>query len=121
MSAMNKNNLRRYTNLLLSERQKLFTGRSLVDLISSAGELRGDLVDMATYETDAATQIRLHQTDGKLLRAIEDALTRIRHEEFNICEECGRAISKARLQAVPWTRWCRGCKERQESGAEMLT
>ena len=40
---------------------------------------------MAASETDAATQIRLQQTDGKLLRAIEDALARIRHEEFGIC------------------------------------
>ena len=88
---MNNSDLLRYKNLLLSKRQELSTGKSLVDSISAAGELRGDPVDMATGETDAATQIRLHQTDGKLLRAIDDALTRIRHEEFGICAECGRA------------------------------
>ena len=112
---MNKSDMLRYKNLLLSKRQELSTGKSLVDSIPTAGELRGDPVDMAANETDAATQIRLHQTDGKLLRAIEDALTRIRHEEFGICEECGQPISKARLEAVPWTRWCRDCKERQDS------
>ncbi len=111
---MNKSDLLRYKNLLLSRRQELSAGRSLVGSITTAGELRGDPVDMATSETDAATQIRLHQTDGKLLRAIEDALTRIRHEKFGICEECGQPISKARLEAVPWTRWCRDCKERQD-------
>ena len=110
---MNKSDLLRYKNLLLSKRQELSTGKSLVDSISTAGELRGDPVDMATDKTDAATQIRLHETDSKLLRAIEDALTRIRHEEFGICGECGQPISKARLEAVPWTRWCRDCKARQ--------
>ena len=70
---------------------------------------------VSASKTDAATQIRLHQTDSKLLRAIEDALTRIRHEEYGICRECGQPISKARLEAVPWTRWCRDCKERQDS------
>ena len=70
---------------------------------------------MAASETDAATQIRLHQTDGKLLRAIEDALIRIRRENFGICAECGQPISKARLEAVPWARRCRDCKERQDS------
>jgi len=50
---------------------------------------------MAASETDAATQTRLHQADGKLLRAIEDALTRIRHESFGIYEECWQPISKA--------------------------
>jgi DnaK suppressor protein len=67
---------------------------------------------MATSEADAATQIRLHRTDSKLLRAIEDALTRIRHEEFGICEECGQPISKARLETVRWARRRRDCKER---------
>jgi DnaK suppressor protein len=114
---MNKSNLLHHKNLLLSKRQELSTGKSLVDSIPSAGELCGDLVDMATSETAAATQIRLYQTDGKLLCAIEDALTRIRYEGFGICEDCGQPISKARLKAVPWTRWCRDCKERQDSGS----
>ena len=112
---MNKRDLLRYKNLLLSKRQGLTTGKTLVDLIPTAGELRGDPIDMARSETDAATLIQLHQTDGKLLRAIEDALTRIRHEEFGICEECGQPISTARLEAVPWARRCKDCKERQDS------
>jgi len=112
---MNDSDLLHYKNLLLSKRQELSTGKSLVDSISTAGELRGDPVGMAASETDAATQIRLHETDGKLVRAIEDALTRIRHEEFGICGECGQPIGKVRLEAVPWTRWCRDCKERQDS------
>jgi DnaK suppressor protein len=60
-------------------------------------------------------QMLLSQTDGKLVRAIEDALTRIRLEKFGICEECGEPISKARLEAVPWARHCKDCKERLDS------
>jgi len=112
---MNNSDLLRYKNLLLSKRQELTAGKSLVDSISTAGEVRGDPVDMAASETDATTQIWLHETDGKLLRAIEDALARIRHEEFGICAEYGQPIGKVRLEAVPWTRWCRDCKERQDS------
>ena len=112
---MNNSDLLRYKNLLLSKRQELSTGKSLADSVPTAGDLRGDPVDMAASETDTATQIRLQQADGKLLRAIEDALTRIRQEEFGICEECEEPISKGRLEAVPWTRWCRDCKQRQET------
>jgi DnaK suppressor protein len=115
MSAMNNADLIRYKNMLLSKRQELSSGRSLADSIPPAGEIRGDPIDIAAGETDAATQIRLHQADGKLLRAIEDALMRIRHEEYGVCVECGESISKARLEAVPWTRWCRQCKERQDT------
>jgi len=112
---MNNGEVNRFKDLLLSKRQELSAGKSLADSIPTAGELRGDPVDMAASETYAATQVRLHQTDGKLLRAIEDALTRIRNEKFGICEECGEPISNARLEAVPWTRWCRDCKARQDS------
>ena len=112
---MNNGEVNRFKDLLLSKRQELSTGKSLSDSIPTAGELRGDPVDMAANETYAATQVRLHQTDGKLLRAIEDALARIRNEKFGICEECGEPISNARLEAVPWTRWCRDCKARQDS------
>jgi DnaK suppressor protein len=113
---MDKRDLLRYKSLLLSKRQELSNGKSLVDSISTAGELRGDPVDMANGEADAAIQTRLHQMDGNLLRAIDDALARILREEFGICAECGEPISKARLEAVPWTRWCGDCKERHSSG-----
>jgi DnaK suppressor protein len=112
---MNTSDLLRYQNILLSKRQELSTGsKRLGDSIPTAGELHADPVDMASRETDAATQIRLQQKDGKLLRAIADAWKRIRHEEFGICQECGQPISNARLEAVPWTRWCWDCKERQD-------
>ena len=112
---MEKNDLLRYKNLLLSKQQEITSGKSRLDSNLAAGELRGDPVDMAASEVNAATQIRLHQSDGKLLRAIEDALVRVRSESFGTCEECGQPISTARLEAVPWTRWCRDCKERQDS------
>jgi DnaK suppressor protein len=112
---MNNSDVLHYKDILLSKRQELSTGKSRFDSISTPGELHGDPVDMATSDTNAATQIQLHQTDGKLLRAIDDALARIRHGEFGICEECRQPISKARLEAVPWSRWCKDCKERQDS------
>ena len=112
---MENGELNRYKNILLSKHQELSATKSLADSIPAAGELRGDPVDMAANETYAATQVRLHQTDSKLMRAIEDALARIRNDKYGICEECGEPISSARLEAVPWTRWCRDCKERQDS------
>jgi DnaK suppressor protein len=112
---MNSFDLLRYKRLLLSKRQELSSGRSPAKSIPAAGEPRGDPVDMASGAAEAATEIRLRQTDGKLLSAIEDALGRVRREEYGICMECGQAISKARLEAVPWTRWCRDCKQRRDS------
>ena len=50
----------------------------------------------------------------RLMRAIEDALTRIRHDKLGICAECGQPIRTARLEAVPGPG---GCKEQQDSGS----
>ena len=115
VAVMNNRNILRYKNRLLSKRQEITTRKTLIDSIP-AGERGGDPIDRAAHETVAATQIRLDQTTGKLLRAIEHALTRIQHEEFGICAECGQSISKPRLEAVPWTKLCRDCKERRDSG-----
>ena len=112
---MKRNNLLRYKGILLEKHQELSTGRMLAGSILTVVEPGADQVDMAASEIDAAIQIRLRQTDGKLLRSIEDALTRIRQDKFGICEECGQPISTARLEAVPWARRCKDCKERQDT------
>jgi DnaK suppressor protein len=111
---MNKSDLLHYKNLLLTKQQELTTGKSLVGSGPTTGGPCGDPADMAAGEISAALQMRLRQTNGKLSRAIEDALARIRQERFGICEECGQPISKARLEVVPWTRHCKDCKEQQD-------
>jgi len=112
---MNERELLRYKNLLLAKQRELFSRKDLVDAIHFADEPRGDPVDMAAGETGAAVQIRLKETDSRLSRAIDDALTRIRQGRFGTCEKCGQSISKARLEVVPWARHCKDCKERQET------
>jgi hypothetical protein len=34
---------------------------------------------------------------------------------FGVCEACKRPISKARLEAVPWTRLCTTCKQQRDA------
>src|SRR6267143_950990 len=37
---------------------------------------------------------------------IDDALRRLDDGTYGICEECGKPIDEARLEAVPWARYC---------------
>ena len=83
--------------------------------VPAAGGWDGDLVDQANADAEAELQIRLHKTDGRLLRAIEEALDRIGQGTYGICVVSKQPISKARLEAVPWTHLCRQCKERQSA------
>jgi DnaK suppressor protein len=110
---MNRGELLRYKALLLANQQELSASKSLASSVPAAGEPWGDPAPTASTQAAAATQIRLNQADSKRLGAIEDALARIREERFGICEECGQPISRARLEAVPWARHCKECKEQQ--------
>jgi hypothetical protein len=68
--------------------------------LPETGDLQGDVIDHANADAEADLHIRLHQSDAHLLRAIEDALARITHDRFGVCETCGSPISKARLEAA---------------------
>jgi DnaK suppressor protein len=108
--------LQRYNRLLLEKHGKLSSVLGEAQSrVPGAGGLQGDVIDQANADAEAELQIRLHQTDGRLLRAIEEALARIRQGTYGECVVCKQPISKARLEAVPWTRLCRECKEREHS------
>ena len=111
---MNEGDLLRYKTLLLASEEELSASGSPAGSTPAADELYGYPARIAVSETDGAPRTRLKLTEGKVLRAIEDALARIRHGRFGICQECGQAISKARLEAVPWAHLCKDCTERQD-------
>ena len=116
--ARKRYDLQRYKRLLLARLDELSSKRTAAaSLAPGAGDLQGDVIDQANADAEADLHIRLHQSDSHLLRAIENALARISRDRFGVCETCGSPISKARLEAVPWTRLCRDCKEREQSAA----
>lgn len=111
---MNARDLDRYKRMLLEKHQELAAMAAEPRApIPAAGIAQGDLIDQANADSEAELEIRLRRTDGRLQRAIEEALTRLRDGTFGACQQCGQRISKARLEAVPWTRLCRDCKEHQ--------
>ncbi len=111
---MHAKNLQRYKRLLLAKLDDLSATRGGAEtLVPGAGGWQGDLVDQANSDAEAELQVRVHQSDARLLQAIEDALARIGRGAFGVCEACKQPISRARLEAVPWTRHCRDCKEQR--------
>ena len=111
-------NVQRYKKLLLEKQRELLFPEPDADTpVPRAGGFEGDLIDQANADAEAELQIRLHQTDGPLLRAIDEALARVRHGTYGVCEICKQPIPKVRPEAVPWTRHCRDCKEREHPAA----
>jgi DnaK suppressor protein len=76
---------------------------------------QGDLADQATGTNEVHIQLKVKQTDAKILQAIEEALLRMDQGTYGNCRDCGETIAAARLNAIPWTRVCITCKEQQSS------
>ena len=111
---MGPSDLQQYHRVLLEKQRELSSARGEdQSRVPAAGGWEGDVIDQANADAEAELQIRLHQSDGRLARAIEAALARIRNGTYGACGVCKQPISKARLKAVPWTHLCRECKERQ--------
>jgi len=83
----------------------------------SAGDLSGYSFHMADVGTDAYEREKAFlfaSSEGRLLMDIDDALRKLYRGEFGVCEICGEPIARARLEAMPYTRLCLACKQKEE-------
>jgi RNA polymerase-binding transcription factor len=79
----------------------------------------GTAQDIADRAANSYTkEFLFHQSNNErqLLQMVELALSRIREGVFGECINCGNDINPKRLEAVPWTRYCINCQEKQEQG-----
>jgi DnaK suppressor protein len=72
------------------------------------------LADIATYTYDRELDSTLEGAEGEHLAHIDAALTRIEDGSYGMCENCGKAISPERLEAMPWATLCIDCKRLAE-------
>jgi len=103
--------------MLLRKRGDILTGggRDPLTVTLDTNTRQGDLADQATGNNEVHIQLKLKQTDAKILQAIEEALRRIDEGTYGVCRDCGEPIADARLDAIPWTRVCIACKEKQKA------
>ncbi len=110
---MEKREVQKYERLLIEKRGELLH-RETPGAGNDAGVREpADLADQARMASEIEVTERLRQTNSRLLRAIEEALDRIRRGTFGACSSCGQPITQTRLRAVPWTRLCLECKEQR--------
>lgn len=91
------------------------TGTKPLESSLDVNSRQGDLADQASGSNEVHIALKLKQTDAKILAAIEEALYRMEKGTYGICRDCGEAIAPARLNAIPWTRVCITCKEKQSA------
>ena len=95
-----------YTCLLELREQLMHQMNGLAK--ESAQELPGYSLHMADSGTDNFDRdfaLSLLSADQDSVYEIEEALKRIEKKTFGVCELTGKPIPKARLEAIPWTRF----------------
>ena len=97
----------KYCQRLLDLREQLL--RQMNGLAKeSAQELPGYSLHMADSGTDNFDRdfaLSLLSSDQDAVYEIEEALKRIEKKTYGVCELTGKTIPKARLEAIPWTRF----------------
>jgi RNA polymerase-binding transcription factor DksA len=67
------------------------------------------LGDMGTEEYLYDMNTTLLANEQYIVSEASEALRRIEAGTYGTCESCGQAIAKARLEAIPYTRFCVKC------------
>lgn len=113
---MNKKDRDQFRKLLADKKETIT--RKLTEAITESKEMESnvaqDLVDKA--ETSYTKEFLLSLSDGEReqLLLIDEALKRLEHGEFGVCQVCRKEIGSKRLLALPWTPLCIDCQEKAE-------
>ena len=94
---------------------RLGISADIADLIRDSGDGAGDdQADAGSKTYEREQEMSILANDQNLLLQTERALARLADGTYGICESCGNAVGKLRLQALPAATLCISCKERED-------
>ena len=123
----NRKEILEFEKRLLKAKQRILKQRNFTNgiLFNPQGESSGQVsayrthvadIGSDTYQREFSSQLSTYES--KILMEIDEALSRIRQYRYGDCEKCTKPISKARLRALPYTRFCVKCqKEKPQTKA----
>jgi RNA polymerase-binding transcription factor DksA len=118
---------RAYRHQLLALMSRLDRDRSQLKdeaLRATGGEASGGLSDVPLHLADLGSHgfeeeltLGLLENEEQLIEEINAALDRLEQGVYGRCESCGQAVSRERLQALPYVRHCLACARRLQHKA----
>lgn len=75
-----------------------------------------DPIDQVTSSEIKAANFQEATLAAQVLAQVRAALQRIEDGTYGTCIDCDRPIEPARLEAVPWTPYCRADQEKHDKG-----
>ena len=119
-TSMTKRNGHVHRDNLLALRARLIgdvhtmTDAALKDV--DAVRMPSEMADVGTDAYEQELTLDLLGNEEEVLQQIDAALARIEDGRYGKCEDCGRAIAKVRLDAIPYAALCVRCASQQENG-----
>ena len=72
------------------------------------------MAELGTDNFERELTLNFLVSEEQVLDQVEAALERIEEGRYGRCEECGRKIAQARLEAMPYVALCVRCASQQE-------
>jgi RNA polymerase-binding protein DksA len=114
--------IEKFHELLVAKRNEILGNVTTMEDETFKKE-RSELSSMPFHMADAGSDnfeqefaLDLMDSEKKMLAEIDGALRRIEEGTYGVCEGRGEPIPKARLNAIPWARYCVQCAELKEKG-----
>ena len=73
-----------------------------------------DFAEQATQNENNEVMDYLGNSARTEIEMIKQAITRIDHGQYGICQVCGEPISRERLEALPYSNMCIKCASKAE-------
>jgi len=126
-SGLSRAEIEEFKAILLAKRNEILDNVISME-IEALRKDRSDLSNLHTHMADNGTDnyeidniLGLMDSERKILIEIHIALNRIDNNTYGICENNGEPIPKARLEAIPWARYCVACANLAEKGLIVKT
>jgi DnaK suppressor protein len=117
-SHMDKKRLEYYKKKLMTRREELMKtiARTEEEGRQADDDPTVDLADKAANSYTKEFLFGMTNTDRTILNMIDEALKRIKANEYGLCANCQEEMQQKRLEAVPWAKNCINCQEKIEQG-----
>jgi DnaK suppressor protein len=117
-SHMDKKRLDYYKKKLMTRREELMKtiARTEEEGRQADDDPTVDLADKAANSYTKEFLFGMTNTDRTILNMIDEALKRIKANEYGLCANCQEEMQQKRLEAVPWAKNCISCQEKIEQG-----
>jgi len=119
---MNKREKEYYLKILIKEKEKILKNLGFLKegIENTEKGIPTHIGDIGTDEFVKDIDIDISFSEGKMLREIDEAIEKIKEGAYGICEKCGNKISKKRLKAIPYAKFCIECKKEIEKSEEKI-